>query len=456
MMNPRIRRLALPRISFIILGSFLLFRSLLAILTVEFPSGGLTLDSKSYIDLSEIIRFGGTFQDPVGEEDLRRPPVYPAFLSLFQTKAGLLQPGVSLAQIGLVSAASLLMLWLFMRLGFPTAGLVASWLIALSPNLNLWSLTVMSEILFTFLVSLALVLFLSGVPNSSKTKLLLSGVTLGFATLTRPIGLILFLLWVVMTVILTRRVMAGAVTRSTVFWFLIGCISIILPWMARNAVVHNSFVVSDIGEHTLESFNFAIVLSEAKGISRNDATYQLGELGGTLNQFRWILQNYPVQFVKSQFAGIGRVIWGIEITRWATVMGVQDWFGFGVFRYLRQADFAAAMQNVIETLRTPSEVVLLSIYILSVMHTLILIILSIVGVVKIKSTGPEGRILILICMISAVSMMIVSGAAGQARFRVPVEPFLAVIAGVAWEASGSAGMLTKTDQGLPEPDSLSE
>jgi hypothetical protein len=215
-------------------------------------------------------------------------------------------------------------------------------------------------------------------------------------------------------------------------WFLVGSAIAILPWMIRNAVVHNAFTVSDVGSHTLESFNFAIVLSEAEGISRNDATYVLGEVGGTWDQFRWIISHYPLQLIKSQLAGIGRVIWGTEITRWATVSGQEGWGGFGVFRYLRVGDWQSAMENVKDTFRTLPEISLLGIYVMSIVHTLVLMLLSIVCLIRINRFELKGRNLIVLSMITALTLVVISGAAGQARFRVPAGPILAIVAGLGW------------------------
>ena len=202
--------------------------------------------------------------------------------------------------------------------------------------------------------------------------------------------------------------------------------------MVRNAVVHRSFAISDIGGHTLESFNFAVVLSDAEGISRNEATYRLGELGGTGDQFRWLISEHPSAFVIGQVAGVARVIWGNDITRWAKVMGVPEWGGFGVFRYLRTGDMRLVVENTLEILSRPSEVGLLMIYALSVVHTLVMSILAVIGLFPNQDADGRRRTVIWICATSAVGLILISGAAGQARFRVPVEPFLVVLAGYGW------------------------
>jgi hypothetical protein len=290
----------------------------------------------------------------------------------------------------------------------------------------------MSEVLFAFLLILAFTFVVIGLDRSSMKMIYFAGVILGLATLTRPIGLVIVILWVLITVIASIRGWSSSLSISTGMWLFVGSATLILPWMVRNAVLHDTFAVSDIGSHTLESFNFAIVLSEAEGISRNDATYTLGELGGTWDQFRWIITEYPLQFVKSQLAGAGRVIWGTEITRWATVSGHQGWSGFGVFRYLREGDWQLALESVIDTIQTPSEISLLFIYLISLAYTLLIIILSIVSLVMIKMLELEERQLVLLSSITVLTIVFISGAAGQARFRVPVEPFVALVAGFGW------------------------
>jgi 4-amino-4-deoxy-L-arabinose transferase-like glycosyltransferase len=432
MHNLKFREHTIHRISTFLLVSFLVLRSLLALLTIEFPEGGLTLDSRDYIDLSESIRYNGTYTDSDGADDLRRPPVYPAFLAVFQSRIGLHQARVSLVQLVLASLTSLVVLCFLNRRGLTSSGLIAGWLVAISPNINLWSLTIMSEVLFALLLILAFTLFILGLNRCSTKMIFLAGVILGLATLTRPIGLIVVVLWVLFSVIASMRGWTRSLSSSIVMWLLVGSATVILPWMVRNTVIHQSFAVSDIGSHTLESFNFAIVLSEAEGISRNDATYELGELGGTWDQFRWVIARYPLQFVRSQLAGVSRVIWGLEITRWATVCGHQDWAGFGIFRHLREGELQSGWENLIETIRTPSEILLLLIYIINILHTLFLLVFSIASIATIKILKIDDRYIVALCIITVLGLVLISGAAGQARFRVPVEPFLAVIAGIGW------------------------
>jgi 4-amino-4-deoxy-L-arabinose transferase-like glycosyltransferase len=422
----------LKRRSTQVLLVFLVLRLGLVLITISNPSGGLTLDSKSYTDLAAAIRFEGDYRHPEGIEDLRRPPVYPTFLALLYSGSGLNQPAATFIQILLVTVSSLLLLWMLDRMGYPSAGLVAAWLIAISPNTGLWSLTVMSEVVFTFFLVIALVLTSRYLLQPTPWVAFLTGVFLGLAALTRPIGVLLVAVWVLILLIAVARRWVPNHKLSAAGWLAVGSMLVVLPWMVRNTVVHSSFAISDIGGHTLESFNFAVVLSEAEGISRNEATNRLGELGGTWDQFRWLISEHPSAFVAGQVAGVGRVIWGTEITRWAQVAGVPEWGGFGIFRYLRTADIRSALENALEILNRPSEVGLLLVYLLSVVHTLALLILAIIGLIPSKEKDGRRRTMIVLCAVSALGLILISGAAGQARFRVPVEPFLAVLAGFGW------------------------
>jgi hypothetical protein len=126
------------------------------------------------------------------------------------------------------------------------------------------------------------------------------------------------------------------------------------------------------------------------------------------------------------------VIWGTEITRWATVLGHQDWSGFGVFRYLRVGEWQLALESVIDTLQTPSEISLLFIYVTSLTYNLLIMILSIVSLLTIKRLELVERQLVLLSLMTVLTLVFISGAAGQARFRVPVEPFITLLAGFGW------------------------
>ncbi len=418
--------------STVLLLIFLLIRMAFVGITISTPDGGLTLDSPSYLDLSAAIRFKQTYHLQGQAEDLVRPPGYPFLLTIFQTSQGPYIERVILVQLLLTSILSLLILWMFTKIGYPSAGLVAGWLIAISPNLVLWSLTIMSESLFTFLLVVSYVLLSGYLRTGSRSRLLLAGLAIGIATLTRPIGLIVFMSWIILLLMTQWRLQPEKNSWASLSFFVIGGCFIILPWMVRNAVVHQQFTVSNVGEHTIESFNFAVVVSEAEGISRSDAATTLNERGGLSEQFLWVMQEYPGEFIGGQIAGISRVVMGEEMSRWAKVTGQETWDGLGIFRYLRLLDVTQAFESLRDNFRSIPNILMFFAYIIGILHTFTLIALGIVGLSVNRTTDPLRSMLVLISALTVAMLILSTGAAGQARFRVPAEPFIAVLAGFGW------------------------
>ncbi len=422
----------LKRRSTVLLLIFLLMRIAFAGITISTPEGGLTLDSPSYLDLSAAIRYQQTYHLQGQAEDLVRPPGYPLLLTIFQSSQGPTLARVILVQLLLTSILSLLILWMFTKIGYPSAGLVAGWLIAISPNLILWSLTIMSESLFTFLLVISFVWLSGYLRTGSKSQLLLAGLAMGMATLTRPIGLVIFILWIILLAISQRRSQLMEKSWATPGIFILGGCFLVLPWMVRNEVVHQQFTVSNVGEHTIESFNFAIVRAEAEGISRSDAATQLEEQGGLSEQFLWVVQEYPGELFVGQIAGILRVVMGGEMSRWARVTGQGNWDGLGIFRHLRLLNAAQAVEALRQNFRSVPSILLFFAYIIGILHSLILLALGIVGLRVDRTTDPLRSTLVLISALTAATLILSTGAAGQARFRVPAEPFIAVLAGFGW------------------------
>jgi 4-amino-4-deoxy-L-arabinose transferase-like glycosyltransferase len=404
-------------------------RLLLVFITRSNPHGTLTLDSNDYILLSKSLELQGLYSTSDESLDFIRPPGYPLFLAVVDNPIEISYTKIVFAQLILISVAIVALTILMHHYQWSLWGFFTSLLIGLSPNIALWSLTIMSEALFTFLILVAGILVILGLKNTSNTYLCLSGLTIGFAILTRPIGIILLFIWTVLIAIWFIRVEPIKSARSKIVIFLISVLLVIIPWMWRNQILHGDFSISPIGINTIESFNFAIVLSEATGITRNAATQVLSEHGGTWGQFIWLVKNHPFDLIRSQILGVLRVFGGSEVSRWATVIGVDGWSGFGIFRNLRALNIADAIHALVKVFRTSSNFYLFLAMVVTILHTLILICFSFIGFMRKKIFSKSTEWILLACSVTVLSLVLVTGAAGQARFRVPAEPFLAILAG---------------------------
>jgi hypothetical protein len=65
---------------------------------------------------------------------------------------------------------------------------------------------------------------------------------------------------------------------------------------------------------------------------------------------------------------------------------------------------------------------------------MILIGLAAIGILKFRSSDAPERLIFSSAMATVLILLLIPGAAGQARFRVPAEPYLALLAGYGWLA----------------------
>ena len=174
-----------------ILFGFLILKLCLATITMQFPLGAVTPDSVEYLALAHSLRETGQYQSVAsGIDDLVRTPGYSAFIAILLPDNDTSNYArVTIVQLALSGITTLLIYSIAYMLGNPNAGMFAAWIHALSLNSILWSLTLMSETLFSLLLVIALIFSLFFIQERNLWSLFFSGVVLGLATLTRPIGL---------------------------------------------------------------------------------------------------------------------------------------------------------------------------------------------------------------------------------------------------------------------------
>lgn len=80
----------------------------------------------------------------------------------------------------------------------------------------------------------------------------------------------------------------------------------------------------------------------------------------------------------------------------------------------------------------PSNRLLFGLGIVGVMYTFILYFFMVAGIAwGLQNRGSNG-LMILLALLSIAYFVLIPGASGQARFRIPIEPFLAYISGFGW------------------------
>lgn len=157
------------------------------------PALPVISDSKDYSDIATSIITDSTYIS-ISEDLILYPPLYPIFLSIIYkiTHIGF-YPGVYFVQNILVFGISILVfLTLKTRFKISTKlALFSSLVVFLWPYFILYSQLISSEVLYSFLLSLSVFLFLKINNESNKNITVITGILFGLAILTRPVALLL-------------------------------------------------------------------------------------------------------------------------------------------------------------------------------------------------------------------------------------------------------------------------
>ncbi len=412
--------------------AFVLLRLLLAVLSLRDPTGGILADSSDYLILSKALVQTGQYVDPGGAQvDLVRPPGYPVFLAAVQGVFGQTSAAVTWMQLVVTGCAALALWRLGVQTSQPHVGLLAGWMLALSPNTAQWSLTVMSEALFCAVLVAGWWLWNRSCDRPSAWRFVILGLTVSAAAFVRPIGLLLIPVWAAAGFLSLRSRLGLRKALALAAICLAGALAPVLGWMARNQIVDGQFVFTTVSAKTLVGFDLAEVVARGEGITRSQAAERLTSEGG-LAQFVEVAGRYPVPFVRAQLLGIARTAAGTDIGTWGNVLDYDRWAGLGLLTNLfgrsPEGDFSAPPASTGEAMLRGG----LLLYSLAFAVGLwVFALLGCATLVRRTQPRPMNRML---AVVTAAVLVMAPLAAGQARFRVPAEPFLAWLAaaGLIW------------------------
>jgi hypothetical protein len=207
-----------------------------ALRLVFFPRAPVFIggDSSQYYVPAAALLNGEGFPLP-----LKRPPLYPLFVALVGwLSGGDLRAVVALQHV--LGAATAGLVYGVGRLTFGRGvGVLSGLAAALSGGLLIYEHYILTEGLFTFLLTLGIFLFLVGLRGHGEWYVA-GGLALGLATLTRPHAIVLLLLGPLVVGLCERRwrpaVRAGALAGAA-------AALVIVPWTVRNGVVHGAFTI---------------------------------------------------------------------------------------------------------------------------------------------------------------------------------------------------------------------
>jgi 4-amino-4-deoxy-L-arabinose transferase-like glycosyltransferase len=217
----------------------------------------LLYDAEEFDDIARSIADEGQYPPTsfarVGSPAALRPPAYPYLLGATYEVTG---KGASAGQLVgalLGTVAVGLIALIALRLWGRTAAIAAGALAAAYPPLVMTNGSLLSEALFVPLVLGLVLVLLSGAPAARVA--VLTGLLVGLATLTRPVGLLLLVAVFVwawrLRVPARRRLVLGGLAAVT-------AVGTIVPWSVRNQAAFDTFVPIS----TQDGFNLAGTYNE--------------------------------------------------------------------------------------------------------------------------------------------------------------------------------------------------
>lgn len=191
-------------------------------------------------------------------------PGYGAFVAIFFGIFGQNAWPIVFAQIVLSSAASVLIYLIAKELLDKTIiALCAGMITAVSITSISLATAILSDSLFFFLMVLAFYLFIKGLRKSAWGWFIGAGIVLGIASLVRPVGQFLPIVFLVSFFILTKDAVKRKRLQKMVAAAVIIPILITGSWAVRNYIKHDIFTVSDSGTLAFKHYLSARIMFEA-------------------------------------------------------------------------------------------------------------------------------------------------------------------------------------------------
>lgn len=242
------------------------------------PERFLQADSPKYYPLAiDLLQFGGLGSfDEVGDwsPNVDRTPVYPVFLAIVYAVFGPLSEAAMIIQV-LISTLTVAIAYRLGRLWIGRrAGVIVALLMSIEIGSILYANQVMTETLFGFGLVGGMAVWSVMARQKQWRYGFLSGAALGLTTLIRPILFYFGPLVGLLSLLLYRgkrnRLLAAL---SVILAFAL----VIAPWLVRNYVVMGQAQLSTVQGLTLLSYNVRQLRAYQQGISIEEAEAQLTE-----------------------------------------------------------------------------------------------------------------------------------------------------------------------------------
>lgn len=220
-------------------------------------------DSMGYVQLANTLATTHHFSSDGSTPEVFRTPGYPVFIILGELFGSII--GVSVLQILCLGATAVLVFLMGKRLYGRAVGTISALVFGLSPNAIFHTVVVLSDIPFTFF--LTLVVYALFFTRPSWRAAAAAGVCLAVAAYLRPIGLYTLLVFVPFLIYRgwhdhrIRLAFKEAIVLCAVFAVLVA------PWIIRNGIEAGSYSFSSVSTYNFAYYNVSAFLMDRYGVS---------------------------------------------------------------------------------------------------------------------------------------------------------------------------------------------
>ena len=394
-------------------------------------------DGRVYHELASTLLETGRFaKSSASPPEVLRTPLYPAFIALNYWLFGHKPYSVMLFQIVIDTLSCFLLFMMLSRLFDAKVAALCSLFYAVDPFLILYSSRLVSEIVFVFFF-IAGFYFLSYVIIAKRDRKALincgiAGLILGLATWMRVIIMYIPFIIIVFFVVCFWRKPKVYVKYIVVVLLFFGLA--ISPWLIRNYVIFDRFSFSTSGSFNLLALYVVPMETPIRNKDKHDVRRELlteaekmiladGLDPEKMNEFQraeyWkrlalkYIKKDPVSFVKVYLLGVIHTFINLESSTYAVMLGKP-----------RQQVDVKAYTNIFDLVKAfISHKSGIELFIAGFVFLYVLFSYISLGIGLLVSWKKyDWRALLLLLLISAY-FILVTGAAGLARFRLPAIPF---------------------------------
>jgi len=308
----------------------------------------------------------------------------------------------------------------------PQISLIAAFLYSISFLSAYYSVKLLTEIPFTFVLTLGILILIKGLKKDKPLYFALTGLLIGLTPLIRTIAQY-FPLVLIFVLMLTDNTLIRKLRNIAILLILF--VVAISPWQFRNLQVYGHYSLSNVAGQVLLAWNVAAAKAEAENINRYEAEARLigNSLDGITNPFErskikkkiavsYILR-HPLQYAKYSLKGIVQMFLGTGRS------GISDLFGIEIeprpFGYEPLADTA---YRVIRS--WDNELPTIILFIKQIIEYLFLIIGLVIMCMKDK------KLFLLLLVMTIFYFVALTGPVGYSRYRIPIIPFYLIISAV--------------------------